>query len=31
LVHGYVFGEQGWEDEEDYEDEEVDLQGGEGE
>jgi hypothetical protein len=31
LVHGYVFGEQGWEDEEDYEDEDVDLQGGEGE
>jgi hypothetical protein len=30
LVHGYVFGEQGWEDEEDYEDEEVDLQGGDG-
>jgi hypothetical protein len=31
LVHGYVFGEQGWEDEEDYEDEEVDLRGGEDE
>lgn len=31
LVHGYVYGEQGWEDEEDYEDENVDLQGGEGE
>jgi hypothetical protein len=31
LVHGYVYGEQGWEDEEDFEDEDedVDLQGGE--